>query len=72
MEEGKYEDRTREIGYRRKNILNWVEAGISMMSLIGSLNQSELFLITVIKNHYLKIIYFVIIIFIMLVRFIYF
>lgn len=36
----------------------WVEAGISMMSLIGSLNQIELFLITVIKNHNLEIIYF--------------
>lgn len=36
----------------------WVEVVISMMSLIGSLNQREIFIITVIKNHYLKIIYF--------------
>ena len=36
----------------------WIEAAVSTMSLIGTLNQRELFLITVIKNHYLKIIYF--------------
>ena len=42
----------RIIGHRKNVFIRY------RMSLGGNLNQSELFLITVIKNHYFKSIYF--------------